>query len=252
MSKPRKTTPQPPKPVTKGAASRPKPARRPTPKAWVEVANFVLTFESRNTRAGGHEERITAHKMQEGGITATWTGAELRPMCQWIGEHVGDWAEHAPAPTAEAVRGSASNGAAPAPLPQLNLAIAQLRAVPATQGRAAAMGAPGAAQRPMSRTDADTFNLEAVLEISADGPLDPALPPTRCPVEFFSRNMLTTEKQRLGEASTVEWVPGRLSYAATLSRVRLPVDTYRLDCVARLPNATRPFAYLQGPLLQVA
>ena len=40
---------------------------------WSEVANFVITFERRGAQAAGTlERRISAHKMQDGGISARW------------------------------------------------------------------------------------------------------------------------------------------------------------------------------------
>jgi hypothetical protein len=68
-------------------------ARGAAPKeedVWTEVANFVVTFERRDS-AAGVDRRITAHKMQDDGITAKWTGVAQQPMCAWIANHTGDW-----------------------------------------------------------------------------------------------------------------------------------------------------------------
>ena len=117
-----------------------KAARAAAPKeedGWTEVANFVVTYERRDS-AAGVDRRITAHKMQDDGITAKWTGEAQQPMCEWIANHTGDcaFAEAAnPTPTPltgesnAAVASSPSVGSASAAPGQVKSQVRALHAV---------------------------------------------------------------------------------------------------------------------------
>jgi hypothetical protein len=266
MSSPRKTpratgNDAAPRTAKAATARSPRSGRKPVAaRPWREVANFVVTFESRANAAGGEDKRITAHKMQEGGITASWTGAEQQPMCRWIAEHVGEGWEPAPGPT-DALQAADRPEPARKPAPQLApeghdaapslpgvaLTIAQLRARPIVEPVAPTDARAGDAAAARGRT-ALAFDLEAVLDIEAADLHGQAV---AWPVEFYLRDMHTASKRRLGVASTEVLVAGRASYAARLSEVELPAGIYRVDCVARTPGNAPGFAFRQGPVLQV-
>jgi hypothetical protein len=214
---------------------------------WDEVANFVLTFESRAVASGTRENRITAHKMQEGGITEKWIGTEPQPMVQWIRDHLGDWAQ-------AAVRTDP-----PIKVPRHELAAFRLE-VSALCPIARASGDRGHEQAELAARQSDarihvsgpaTFDLEAVVQIDPSNADLLADGSVRCAVEFFSRNTLTAEKARLGEAMTAEVTATQRSYTAVLLNVTLNTGSHRLACVARLRNSAAPIACLQGPLIQV-
>jgi hypothetical protein len=255
---------------TKAAAQSTRTVTRPPEESWTEVANFVLTFERRVGAVDGQtEKRITAHKMQEGGITANWTGVAQQPMCEWIAQHVGDWAraqaqaqleEVAPTLTTEEIHNeeiqqgdteTLAPPAAAAPPAALGLAVAQVRALQAIVETVPG-GSPAAPSNSRaSFKSGEAFSLEALIEINGLGDAQPLDPAAACSVQFFSRNTVTSEAARLGEACVAEPVNGQSSYRAVLRRVRLPAGTYRLESVATLKGMPPKHAYGQGPVLQV-
>ena len=268
MNNPRtaaRTRPTPPE--TKPAPPRPgrKPAG-PVEAAWNEVANFVLTFESRTLASGASENRITAHKMQDGGLTEKWTGTEQQPMVRWISEHVGDWPEAAAKAAAEPAHSSVAQADPPPYLQRsadpdvqrdipaaFRLTVSSLQPVlnpfAGADPRHAAVHLSGAR---IQMPGATPFDLEAAVSIDALNDTAAASGSSvRCVVEFFCRNTRTAEKTRLGEAYSGGVAGARSSCTAALRGVRLAPGSYRLACVARLTGAGAPPAFLQGPWLEV-
>lgn len=252
---------QPPR-STRGATKADKATKE---RAWNEVASFVIHFERRSAASGGgSERRITAHKMQDGGITARWTGLAQQPMVGWIAEHLSDWGDlpgdepvsHA----AEATPGVAGGTTAdvPAPLPDASQVSLSVAGVAARQ--AGASGAPAA--RPEAPSAAsirlrshEAFVLDATIEIAAvnESLVDPL--GEGCTVQFFGRNILTQEGIRLGQAKVdaapVDREGGRRAFRASLDDVSLPAGTYRLVSVATLSTRPAKLAHFQGPMLEV-
>ncbi|KNZ31186.1 MAG: hypothetical protein AD742_18445 [Methylibium sp. NZG] len=242
-----------------------KPGRKAAPAAepaWSELANFVLTFESRELPAGLREHRITAHKMQDGGLTAEWRGTQQHAMCDWIGQHLGDWpvgpVEGTAAATAAAVTVEAHEAPSDA---ASSVAAAEARPASAPRDALPAFRLHVTALRPRSAADAlahgvhtvaaRAFDVEAEIAaepIDADAALVDPLP---CVVEFFGRNTVTAAKFRLGDAVLIEVTRALRAYTAVLEQVSLPPGTYRLACIARLRGAVAPVACGQGPLLHV-
>jgi hypothetical protein len=261
-------------------------AESPGGETWVEAANFVITFERRNADANGRiARRITAHKMQEGGISAEWTGLQQEPMCDWIAHHVGDWGDEPNAAAASEPTGPTSTlhsaalaGPADPEVASLHLAALDPRGEVASQAVVEPSPVPSAASGTTVRisrlnvvrsaTLVPQSSVAGAVEAGDDGRMafdllahlqfgeggvgdasDPAMP--ACPIEFFGRNLATAQKMRLGEAQAPANQRGRC-VAVTLSNVELPPGTYRLACVARLTNSNAPPASLRGPLLVVS
>lgn len=246
-------------------ASKPNPARAarnaavPAEPAWNEVANFVLTFESRMRAQGARENRITAHKMQDGGLTAEWRGTEQQAMCGWIGQHLGDW----PAASGDNVADAEDPGR-----PSADRQSTSKEANPPTEMRPATPPRPAlpafrlqvTALYPLAGSSADArvhvlgtqpFDLEASIIAEPVNP-DAALEyPVPCAVEFFCRNATTTEKFQLGSTVVVDVTGTESVYKAVVRQVSLAPGHYRLACIARLRGAIAPVASVQGPLLQV-
>ena len=243
--------------------------------AWSEVANFVVTFEQRSSGAGGSaERRITAHKMQEGGITAEWSGAAQQPMCAWIQDHVGDWGglvgDDAEAGAAGSIAAGAAPGDAPAAAPtpvqlpavaqsplidrkqeDMTLLFSELRV--ALQAADADVPASVAARGPdaMSIASDHAFNVEGRIELR--GLREPDLRRhAHCSVQFFGRNLATKEGLNLGKVEIESLAEGQTSYQAVLRGVRLPAGHYRLASVALLQGDLHRMAYKAGPLVQIA
>ena len=229
-----------------------KPAA-PAEPAWTEVANFVLTFESRVRVEGTRENRITAHKMQDGGLTAEWRGTEQQAMCGWIGQHLGDWPAamgdefiEAADPGTPSAGGSSTSGEGKQPtarreaLPEYRLQV--------TAVHPRALGAPDA---PVHVVDTRAFDIEAsiiAVPVNADAATHDAVP---CAVDFFCRNTMTAEKFQLGSTVVVDVTGSEHQYKAVLRQVALAPGHYRVACIARLRSAVAPVACAQGPLLQV-
>jgi hypothetical protein len=239
--------------VQKAGSPTGKPARSVAPKeeaSWTEVANFVVTFERRESETGaGIERRITAHKMQDDGITAKWTGVAQQPMCEWIADHVSDWviAE----PRSAEVDGSAIAAQVPGvDTTGLAMRITQVRAVLSADRAPAAVGSTQEDSRHTSFESGEAFNLEALIEISGL-PKSQAAQIPACSVQFFSRNAVTKEKVRLGEARIADHVEGRSSFRAKLALVRLAAGNYRLEAVAMLKGQQPILAYGLAPMMQV-
>ncbi len=238
-------------PAHKSASLAAKAARGVAPREapWAEVANFVVTFERRESESGdGIERRITAHKMQDDGITAKWTGAGQQAMCEWIANQVRDWVNPEPA---ESTRNEVGCDPIAARAPELDtthvtLAIAQVRALGSVDPEPSGSGTQDEGCR-TSFKRGEVFNLEALIEFSGLREADAGhIPP--CSVQFFSRNTLTKERARLGEASIAERGCGQSSYRAVLTRVQLAEGSYRLESVAMLKGKQPKFAYEQVPL----
>ena len=245
-------------------ASKPIPARTarkaaaPVEPEWNEVANFVLTFESRTPARGARENRITAHKMQDGGLTAEWRGTEQQTMCGWISQHLGDW----PAASDDDVVGTGE-----LPTPSADRASSSRETNEPTEVRPAAPSPEAlpafrlqvTALYPLARGSADArvhavgtlpFDLEASIIAEPLNP-DAALEfPVPCEVEFFCRNTTTTEKLQLGSI-VVDMTRAESAHKAVLRQVSLAPGHYRLACIARLRRVISPVACLQGPPLQV-
>ena len=227
--------------------SKPDKAARPAAAdkrdEWSEVANFVITFERRGAQAAGTlERRISAHKMQDGGISARWSGVAQQPMAAWMAEHVGDWADdEAPLPGAPA---SAEAGRAARPT-ATDAATAAAAAARATDNTSISI------QNFRVRGQADAaFDLEADIEVECPvGAKARLLPP--CSVSFFSRNVANHDKAALGTIVVDGLAPGRKSYRARLPAVKLPAGEYRLESVALLKGAATKVAYKAGPVLHV-
>jgi hypothetical protein len=251
------------------AAPRRKAPRPPTTRPWSEVANFVLTFETRLLRSGREERRITAHKMQDGGITARWTGHAQQPMVNWIAEHLGDWGElpsqesvppdaesahvtHPPSPPSAATASTAVS-----PKPWLDAAQVSLSITAVVARQAGAMGSPAGAPATLQPSRArlrggEVFDLDATIEVSCASPLPAAPLASQCKVEFFGRNLSTKKSIRIGEASIdADLVSGAGVYQAHLGGLSLPPGTYRLNSIASLPTRTARLAHTEGPLLDV-
>jgi hypothetical protein len=225
--------------------------------SWTEVANFVVTFERRESETGtGIERRITAHKMQDDGITAKWTGLAQQPMCEWMTEHVGDWAKTQPTTPVEAEPlQSGSDAAAPPDKPTaLQLEISMLRAVH-TYAEHACTGTIAPAELGRggvgSLKSGTAFDVEVTVKINGLCKGKAPQNSVPCSVQFFCRNTLTSEGTRLGAVSVVEMVDNKSAYRAVLPRVSLAAGTYRLESVATLKDAHPSFAYGQSSLLEV-
>lgn len=294
MSKPKTLPDRDGTPSAAPAAAVARPARSakaPRERAWSEVASFVIHFERRASGGdGAGERRIAAHKMQDGGITARWTGPAQQPMMGWIAEHLdGDWSESpgpapvlvpglvpapvpATAPTAVAapaalVQGGSAGPASPGPLTPSaaagRLAITDVRARPAGAARRAAAGRAG----PQARTQlrgGDAFGIEARVEIVGAGAATTATAPAdaaACKVEFFGRDLTTRQSVRLGEAAVDPLAVAADADAgaagavcagwARLSGLALPPGTYRVDSIASLAARPAVLAHAEGPLLDV-
>jgi hypothetical protein len=200
---------------------------------WAEVANFVVTFERRGSQAEGTlERRITAHKMQDGGISARWSGPAQQPMVAWMAQQVGEWA--ADVASTEGTTPAAPNGPGPA-------ATTDACAVSIQDFQALALG------------ESKAFDLEANIEVQGlETVVQPgalALPP--CTVAFYSRNVATRDKSALGSVVLEDLEPGRRSYRARLKAVVLPAGEYRLESVALLRGRSPKMAHKVGPVLHV-
>lgn len=243
------------KPMAARAARK---AAAPVEPDWNEVANFVLTFESRTREQGARENRITAHKMQDGGLTAEWRGTEQQAMCGWIGQHLGDWPAtggdkvveagepHTPSADRSSTSGETNEPAEVGPAPPSREALPAFR----LQVTALYPLAQGSADAQVHAVGPRPFDLEASIiaePVDTDAASESAVP---CRVEFFCRNATTTEKFQLG--SIVFDVTGTEgAHKAVLRQVSLAPGHYRLACVAKLRRVISPVACLQGPLLQV-
>ena len=226
---------------------------------WSEVANFVVTFERRESEAAGTvEQRISAHKMQDGGITAIWSGVGQQPMCEWIANHVGDWAsmdadKHETDAVSQEVilapslASTPSDGDAAAISSDVTVTISDLRTL-AASADAQTLGA-GKLDR-TSFASGEAFNVETRIEISGLRGRD-LHRNSPCCVKFFSRNIATRLGLQLGQVSVDDLAEGQTSYRAVLPRVSLPAGSYRLETVALLKGTQTKMAYRQGPLLQV-
>jgi hypothetical protein len=237
-------------------------SRPPKADAWTEVASFVINFERRaSSESRGPERRITAHKMQDGGITAAWTGLAQQPMCQWIAEHVSDWANVDPADAAErSAMKTWHEKAVPAPHrmpkkaddhPEASPSIAAVRAhqtgvVDVTLRANAPRALLGVALKPDEAFDLDTW---IDMPASCLGALDPGTP--QCTVLFFGKNTQTHEGLRLGAAVAEARNAGDHSFMASLPEIKLPAGSYRVAVVAELNGLPERRAYGQGPLLEI-
>ena len=232
--------------------------------AWNELANFVLTFESLGLPDGLREHRITAHKMQDGGLTAEWRGTAPQAMYDWIGQHLGDWpaisgatqaaalatpdttsaATNAPtnAPTA-APTNAAAGAAAPA--------AGHREALPAFHLQVTALHPRGEAGARVNTVRAQAFDIEAHVTAESLREDDDPADPVTCEVTFFCRNTVTAEKFGLGAPVVFDVSHAQREHTALLEQVCLAPGSYRLACIARLRGAAAPVACGQGPLLQV-
>lgn len=253
-------------------------------RTWSEVASFVIHFERRATGDGAGERRITAHKMQDGGITARWTGLAQQPMTSWIAEHLGDWGDEpapevppgcaastasatpaAPTSTAPtphtATRALAGTGTASAdgPIPRprapgVELAITAVIARSAVAGPARAADWPAVAPARARLRGGESFELAAEVRIvgAADAAVADAAPALPCKVEFFGRDLATRKSIRLGAADVGAAAGGAAgAYRAHLGGLVLPPGTYRLDSVALLGARPAKLAHAEGPVLEV-
>lgn len=235
-----------------------KAARGRVPKKeerWTEMASFVINFERRAGARGSAERRITAHKMQDGGITAQWSGLAQEPLIQWIAEHVNDWGDMEsvqPVAAAEAALPLIAGAAAHCDTASVNLSISAVEAHQAGRTGAGGRGQTPDPGRTVALKSSAAFDLDAVVRIS--GPDGRELPSasTPCTVQFFVSNVATKEQSRLGEVRAGATAPGASSAAATLPRITLPAGTYRVASVAILKGTPPKLAYAQGPLLEVA
>lgn len=238
--------------LTKGARSAPQKREA----AWIDVASFVISFEHRAAVTGRSERRITAHKMQDGGITAEWTGLAQQPLAQWIADHVGDWGDEEPL---QGLMASAETSACidakaiPCDTSALVVSVTKVEAHQAG-GHRTADGARSVAETPgaVALQSSTAFELEAVVEISAPCGQEVSPHSASCTVQFFSRNTSTLESSRLGEVLANVRPGTRGAYAATLPRVKLPAGTYRVASVAILKGVPPKLAYAQGPMLEIA
>jgi hypothetical protein len=220
---------------------------------WTEMASFVVNFERRNNADGSGERRITAHKMQDGGITAQWTGVAQEPLVRWIADHVSDWGDRE---SIQAVAGHAAEsslidlGDAVCDTTTVSLSITAIGAhTPGHSGGAVRAEASNGASSVALRSGA-AFELSAVVEINAQDGRELPAASTPCTVQFFSVNTVTKQRSRLGEVWAGQ-AAGRSSLAATLPRVTLPAGSYRVTSVALLKGTPPKLAYAQGPLLEV-
>ena len=220
---------------------------------WTDVASFVINFERRAVVAGRSERRITAHKMQDGGITAGWTGLAQQPLVEWIADHVGDWGDSEPVQSLLAPAVADNRIDAKPTLCDTTAVALSITAVEAHQAGGIETTA-GARAREQARgvvlRSGTAFDLDAVVEISGleDEILSTSAP---CTVQFFSRNTVTQERSRLGEVLAGAQAAGRSSYSATLPQITLPAGTYRVASVAILKGTPPKLAYAQGPLLEI-
>ena len=193
---------------TQAAVSKPLAARAarkaaaPMEPDWNEVANFVLTFESRTRAQGARENRITAHKMQDGGLTAEWRGTEQQAMCSWIGQHLGDWPAasgdnvvEAGEPRTPSADRSSTSGEPNEPA-EVGPAAPSREVLPAFRLQVTALYplAQGSAGAQVHAVGTLPFDLEASIiaePVDTDATSEYAVP---CTVEFFCRNTTTTEK----------------------------------------------------------
>jgi hypothetical protein len=289
---PRRSEPRAPKesaaqsPSKGGRRARGAAAAQDAAGAWNEVANFVVTFERRERGerrdADGVERRISAHKMQDGGISAAWTGIEQQPMCAWIADHLGaDWAEAGtdaapeagaaerllgadptapPAvsephktlpPSAASMVATSDDAATPVEPRVVALAVSHVRPVrPGSHGAANTSGHAVEPTREPLQGDAP-FDLEALVRVEAVSPCGPAQEPLSGSVQFFCRNMATAEKRRLGEVPWEQAAQGGTTHCARLSSVCLPKGRYRLASIAKARGTAHQVAYSEGPLLEV-
>lgn len=214
----------------KAGSSAAKVARGAAPKEedrWTEVANFVVTFERRDTEAGV-DRRITAHKMQDDGITAKWTGVAQHPMCEWIANHTGDWAfAEAVSPAPAALAGESKAAAAPSMGPASagpGLVISQVRALHA--------------ERPDALIEANRAACEPALP--ATEPVRPvdAAPRAEVPAPLpdASRISLSIRTVTARQASATGPSAGAPTHA---SRVRLRGDeVFDLDAMIEIASTT--------------
>lgn len=285
MSKPAKFQPEnsPAAPRSGSPRTAPRSGKPTRERAWSEVASFVVQFEKRAAADGSFDRRITAHKMEDGGITARWTGLAQQPMVDWIAQHLGEWGElpagdRAP-PRVDATPKEAPGQAEATPLP----ASAAMPPQEATASRAPWRGTPpillsitevvarqaGASGSAAGSSEAprhgrsrlrgtEPFELDATIAMTGAPDQPAAMRAGPCKVEFFGRNVSTKQSVRLGEVhvaagDAVGAAPsrGEALYRAHLGGLRLPPGTYRLDSIASLPTRSARLAHAEGPMLEV-
>jgi hypothetical protein len=232
----------------------------PRDEGWDELANFVVTFERRQARPDAPvERRITAHRMENDGITAKWTGDAQLALGAWMSDQVPGWSVAVAVAAAEPAAARALAQIAPAAEPVPSTASADNArtpsvAVPTPATTASpssleflALKVQGAEGQPSAQAGLP-FEVEAWLQAA---PRDAGeLPSGACAVQFFCRNASTAQGERLGIVSAVA-VGGGHRYRAVFQCDGLPAGTYRIESAASMRNAREVFAYRRGPLLEV-
>lgn len=234
----------------------------PPSRPWTEAASFVVHFERRAVAgsAESFEHRITAHKMEDGGISAQWIDGTLEPLVRWIAEHAGEpWAAGSggEAAVGEAAEAEATVPAAAVP-ERAGIAMCIARfGVRAADGTAAAEGGdgPSSDQPEVQLAVGTAVDLEATIRIEgfAAAPADGTTPP--CTVHFYGRNSLTQQGMLLGEVAAAPLAEGGATGAdlwrARLRHLNLPAGSYRLATVATLDAMPSVRAHAGGPMLLV-